>query len=57
MDKGEGNPCGCPIIIRDEQSCQRLCDHIINNPKNWEEDKIYGHYQTKTTFGLTQIEE
>ena len=28
-------------IIRDEQSCQRISDYIINNPKNWKNDKFY----------------
>ena len=28
-------------IIRDEQSYQRISDYIINNPKNWKEDKFY----------------
>jgi putative transposase len=29
-------------IIRDEQSYQRISDYIINNPKNWKDDKFYG---------------
>ncbi len=28
-------------IIRDEQSCQRISNYIVNNPKNWKEDKFY----------------
>jgi len=28
-------------IIRDEQSYQRISEYIINNPKNWKEDKFY----------------
>jgi len=28
-------------IIRDEQSYQRISDYIIDNPKNWKEDKFY----------------
>ncbi len=30
-------------IIRDEQSYQRISDYIINNPKNWKEDKFYDY--------------
>ena len=30
-------------IIRDERSCLRICDYIINNPKNWKTDKFYVH--------------
>ena len=28
-------------IIRDEQSYQRISEYIINNPKNWKDDKFY----------------
>jgi putative transposase len=28
-------------IIRDEKSFQRISDYIINNPKNWHEDKFF----------------
>jgi len=28
-------------IIRDEKSYQRISDYIIDNPKNWKEDKFY----------------
>ncbi|MBS1745527.1 MAG: hypothetical protein JST21_05105 [Bacteroidetes bacterium] len=28
-------------IIRNEQSYQRIAEYIINNPKNWKEDKFY----------------
>lgn len=28
-------------IIRDDKSCQRISEYIINNPKNWEGDKFY----------------
>ncbi len=28
-------------IIRDEQSYQRIAEYIINNPKNWDNDKFY----------------
>ena len=28
-------------IIRDEQSYQRISEYIINNPKNWNNDKFY----------------
>jgi putative transposase len=28
-------------IIRDEQSYQRISQYIINNPKNWGNDKLY----------------
>ncbi|MEK6614936.1 MAG: transposase [Bacteroidota bacterium] len=28
-------------IIRDEQSYQHISDYIINNPKNWMDDKFY----------------
>ena len=28
-------------IIRDEQSYQRILDYIINNPKNWKDDKFF----------------
>lgn len=28
-------------IIRDEQSYQRISEYIINNPKNWGNDKLY----------------
>jgi putative transposase len=28
-------------IIRDEQSFQRIAEYIINNPKNWNNDKLY----------------
>jgi putative transposase len=28
-------------IIRDEQSYQRISDYIINNPKNWNNDKFF----------------
>ena len=28
-------------ISRDEQSYQRISEYIINNPKNWKEDKFY----------------
>jgi len=28
-------------IIRNEQSYQRIANYIINNPKNWENDKFY----------------
>jgi len=28
-------------IIRDEQSYQRISAYIIDNPKNWKEDKFY----------------
>lgn len=27
-------------IIRDEQSCQRIAEYIINNPVKWQEDKF-----------------
>jgi len=27
-------------IIRDEQSYQRISSYIINNPKNWKDDKL-----------------
>lgn len=28
-------------IIRDELSYQRISNYIINNPKNWDHDKLY----------------
>ena len=28
-------------IIRDEKSYQRISEYIINNPKNWKQDKFY----------------
>jgi REP element-mobilizing transposase RayT len=28
-------------IIRDNQSYQRISTYIINNPKNWKDDKLY----------------
>jgi REP element-mobilizing transposase RayT len=28
-------------IIRDEQSYQRISEYIINNPKNWKDDKFH----------------
>jgi len=28
-------------IIRDEQSFQRISNYIVNNPKNWKQDKFY----------------
>ena len=28
-------------IIRDDESYTRIADYIINNPKNWENDKFY----------------
>jgi putative transposase len=28
-------------IIRNEQSYQRISEYIINNPKNWKDDKFY----------------
>ncbi len=28
-------------IIRDEKSCQRISEYIINNPKNWQEDNFF----------------
>jgi len=28
-------------IIRNEQSYQKISDYIINNPKNWKDDKFY----------------
>ncbi|GAB1418378.1 transposase [Bacteroidales bacterium] len=28
-------------IIRNEQSYQRISEYIINNPKNWNNDKLY----------------
>ncbi len=28
-------------IIRDKQSYQRISEYIINNPKNWKDDKFY----------------
>src|ERR1035437_2956012 len=28
-------------IIRDEQSYKRISEYIINNPKNWKDDKFY----------------
>ena len=28
-------------IIRDERSYQRISEYIINNPKNWKDDKFY----------------
>jgi putative transposase len=28
-------------IIRDEQSCHRISEYIINNPANWKDDKFY----------------
>lgn len=28
-------------IIRNEESYQRISEYIINNPKNWKEDKFY----------------
>jgi putative transposase len=27
-------------IIRNEQSCKRIANYIVNNPKKWEEDKL-----------------
>ncbi len=30
-------------IIRDEQSYHRISKYIINNPKNWNDDKFYDH--------------
>jgi putative transposase len=31
-------------IIRDELSYQRISEYIINNPKNWDNDKLNGKY-------------
>ena len=31
-------------IIRDELSNQRISEYIINNPKNWDNDKLNGKY-------------
>ena len=28
-------------IIRDKKSYQRISEYIINNPKNWKDDKFY----------------
>ena len=28
-------------IIRDEKSLETISDYIFNNPKNWEQDKLY----------------
>ncbi|MEA3448350.1 MAG: hypothetical protein U9Q98_07880 [Bacteroidota bacterium] len=28
-------------IIRDDTSCHRIKNYIINNPKNWTNDKYY----------------
>ena len=28
-------------IIRDVESFQRISNYIINNPKNWKQDKFY----------------
>ena len=28
-------------IIRNEQSYQRIANYIINNPINWQKDKLY----------------
>ena len=28
-------------IIRDEESYQRISNYIVNNPKNWKQDKFY----------------
>jgi len=32
-------------IIRDELSYRRMTDYIINNPKKWQDDILYGQQQ------------
>jgi REP element-mobilizing transposase RayT len=29
------------VIIRDDESYQRISEYIINNPANWQEDDYY----------------